>query len=330
MKPVAVIILNWNGAALLREFLPSVVKHTPAGIADVIVADNGSDDDSIAVLERDFPEVKVMRFDRNYGFAEGYNRAIRLTRYRYTVLLNSDVAVSDDWLSPLYQYMEANTDCGACQPKILSYREPSRFEYAGASGGFIDRNGYPYCRGRIFGVTEEDHGQYDAVMEVDWATGAALMVRSELYLEAGGLDAGFFAHMEEIDLCWRIRLEGYRVVAVPSGKVYHLGGGSLPVTSPRKTYLNFRNNLLMLYKNLPDSSRRGILLRRRLLDTLAWMKFMLTLDLGNANAILRAHSDFRKMKKNYTAHPDRDLISGRRNILTDYYLRGLKTFSRLN
>lgn len=330
MPPVAVIILNWNGEKLLREFLPQAVANTDPAIADVIVADNGSTDASRAMLAEEFPEVKTILFDRNYGFAEGYNLAIERTAYRYTVLLNSDVAPAPGWINALYRFMEEHPETGACQPKILSYTDPSSFEYAGAAGGFIDRNGYPYCRGRIFSTVEKDLGQYDSPMEVFWATGAALMVRTELYRRTGGLDPRFFAHMEEIDLCWRILLTGAGIMAVPSATVYHLGGGSLPASNPKKTYLNFRNNLLLLHKNLPDATRRGRLLRRRLLDTIAWAKFALTFDFANASAVWRAHRDFAKMRRHYTSHPDRDLLAERsdtrRNILVDYYLRGKKKF----
>ncbi len=327
-KPVSVIILNWNGEKLLREYLPSVIKYTPSDIADVIVADNGSTDSSLVVLRREFPTVNVMKFEKNLGFAAGYNRAIDETRYEYTVLLNSDVAVKDDWLTPLYRFMETHPDVGACQPKILSYRQPSMFEYAGAAGGFLDRNGYPYCRGRLFTTVEEDHGQYDDTLDVDWASGACLMVRSDAYLDAGGLDASFFAHMEEIDLCWRLRLAGYRVCAIGDARVYHLGGGSLPASNPRKTYLNFRNNLLMLDKNLPEADRRGALLRRRLLDTMAWAKMIATLDWENAGAVLHAHRDFRRMRGGRSEASVNSLKS-RPNILTAYYLKGRRRFSDL-
>ena len=333
MKKVAVIILNWNGEKLLREFLPSVIATTDPVIADVIVADNGSTDSSVELLHNEFPQVKVLEFSENYGFAEGYNRAINETNYPYTILLNSDVATTEGWVNPLYDYMEANPNVGACQPKIRAYTNKSHFEYAGAVGGFIDCNGYPYCRGRIFDSVEEDKGQYNEIIPIFWATGAALMVRSELYLKVGGLDSAFFAHMEEIDLCWRILLTGSDIVAVPQSMVYHLGGGSLPASNPRKTYLNFRNNLLMLHKNLPDSTRGKKLFVRRLLDTIAWAKFMATFDFKNANAILKAHRDFKKMRKIYTSHPDVDLLKTRhdchRNILVDYYLRGRKTWNRL-
>lgn len=328
-KPVAVIILNWNGQEMLSRFLPEVVKTTDNNIADIIVADNGSTDGSLQLIAERFPEVKTIRLDRNYGFAEGYNRAIAMTEYRYTVLLNSDVATSQGWVNSLFDYMESHPETGAVQPKIRSVDHPDSFEYAGASGGYIDCNGYPYCRGRIFDNVETDHGQYDDVAKVFWASGAALMVRSSLYEKAGGLDADFFAHMEEIDLCWRIQLAGYKIEVVPQSIVYHLGGGTLPASNPRKTYLNFRNNLLLLHKNLPDSCRRKRLFIRRLYDTLAWAKFIVSLDFKNASAILRAHRDFRKMAQAYTTHPDKNLLPSKPNIIFDYFLRRRSTFSQL-
>ena len=336
MKSVAVIILNWNGEKLLREFLPSVVANTDTSIADVIVADNGSTDGSRELLRKDFPQVKLLEFDENLGFAGGYNRALRETGYRYTLLLNSDVETPAGWLTPLHDFMEAHPDAAACQPKILSYKQKGKFEYAGAAGGFIDRNGYPYCRGRIFDTVEDDNGQYDTPLEVFWATGAALMVRTDLYEKAGGLDERFFAHMEEIDLCWRLLLMGHTLWCVPASHVYHLGGGSLPAANPRKTYLNFRNNLLLLHKNLPAANLRGALLRRRLLDTVAWAKFILTLDLPNASAILRAHRDFRRMRREYTTHPSINLLTRsadcrtrRPDTLLSYFIKRKRHYSQL-
>lgn len=326
MADIAVIILNWNGERLLREFLPSVVENTPRDIATVIVADNGSTDGSVDLLEREFPDVEVLRFDENYGFAGGYNRAVEATRYRYTLLLNSDVMTPRGWIEPLYDWMKTHPGAGAIMPKIRAYRDRAKFEYAGAAGGFIDRNGYPYCRGRIFDTVEEDRGQYDAPVEVFWATGAAMLVDTEAYLAAGGLDERFFAHMEEIDLCWRLKLAGRTNWVVPEVCVYHLGGASLDAANPRKTYLNFRNNLLMLHKNLPDSTRSGKLFRRRLLDTLAWAKFVVTGKWKHAAAILQSHRDFARMRKDYTEHPGRDLLVGLPNILMSYYVRGHRTF----
>ena len=326
LKPqVAVIILNWNGEKLLKEFLPSVVAHTNPEIGKVVVADNGSTDGSLSLLEKNFSSVEVLRFDKNHGYAGGYNLAIAhyASEYPYVVLLNSDVAVDGDWLSPLYRFMVEHDGVGACQPKILSYRNPSQFEYAGACGGFIDRNGYPYCRGRVFATLEEDCGQYDESMPIFWATGAALMIRSRLYLKVGGLDVDFFAHMEEIDLCWRTLLSGWQIYVVPQSHVYHLGGGSLDASNPRKTYLNFRNNLLMLHKNLPRNVGRRTLFWRRILDSIAWCKFVVAFDWKNAVAVLRAHRDFRRMRKKYVDFPSQDLLHtspSRPNILIDYFL----------
>lgn len=330
MKPIAVIILNWNGASLLREYLPSIVEHTPTDICDIIVADNGSTDDSIRILKEEFPTIKLLEFDKNYGFAEGYNKALKETGYDYTVLLNSDVAVKNDWLTPLYRLLETEPEVAAVQPKIRSYLNPEMFEYAGAAGGFLDRNGYPYCRGRIFSTVEKDNGQYDDNSEVDWATGACLMIRTQLYIEAGGLDPTFFAHMEEIDLCWRLRAMGYKLKVVTGSCVYHLGGGSLPAENPKKTYLNFRNSLLMLYKNLPAGQRKKMLFKRRLLDTLAWGMYVAKFDLANARAIFRAHRDYVKISKTYADSPAPKIpLPERRNIIVDYYIKGRKTYNLL-
>lgn len=328
---IDVIILNWNGEKLLREFLPGVVEYSDHHLARVIVADNGSTDGSVQFVKNHYSDVVLWCFDKNYGFAEGYNRAIAQSDAQYVVLLNSDVAVDSDWISPLYHFMEKHPEVVACQPKIRSYRNPQMFEYAGASGGFIDRNGYPYCRGRIFNTLETDLGQYDEPMSIFWATGAALMVRRDAYINAGGLDPLFFAHMEEIDLCWRMAINGGKIAVVPQSVVYHLGGGSLDSSNPRKTYLNFRNNLLMLHKNLPDGIRDKLLFRRRLLDTIAWAKYLLTLDFKNASAIWHAHRDFAKMRHQYTVHPSVDLLNTtprRPNILMDYYLRRRRIWTR--
>ncbi|MBR6284447.1 MAG: glycosyltransferase family 2 protein [Muribaculaceae bacterium] len=333
MKQVAVIILNWNGAGLLRRYLPSVVAHTPGDVADVIVADNGSTDESIAVLRDEFPMVEVIALDQNYGFAEGYNRAIAKIVHPYTVLLNSDVRTPDGWLEPLVAYMEGHPEVGAVQPKLLHDRDDDReeFEYAGAAGGYLDRHGYPYCRGRIFEAIEDDHGQYDHITpSILWGSGACLLVRTDLYRKAGWLDKAFFAHMEEIDLCWRIHLSGHDIRMVPQSRVYHLGGASLPQGNPRKTYLNFRNNLLLLHKNLPKQEGRRLLFVRRLMDTLAFGMALAKGHWGDARAIVKAHIDFRRMRRRYTAHPQRNLLQEmpecRCNIVTDHFLRGRKTF----
>ena len=324
-KKLAVIILNWNGRKLLERFIPDAAANTIGEEADLFVADNGSTDDSLEWLRANHPGVKVIPFPENYGFAEGYNRALEATRYPYTVLLNSDVRVPAGWWQPLLHFMEENPDVAACQPKIRSERQPEMFEYAGAAGGYLDRFGYPYCRGRLFDRVERDEGQYDGPpADVAWASGAALMVRTQDYLDAGGLDADFFAHMEEIDLCCRLLARGRRVCALTDSAVYHVGGASLDQSSPPKTYLNFRNNLLLLHKNLPRRRGRALLLKRRLLDTLAFGMFLLKGNFSHARAVLKAHGDFRRMRRKYTDLPERDVLStlpgAGRCIVLDRYL----------
>lgn len=296
MEVASVIILNWNGAEMLRTYLPSVVAHTTG--ADIIVADNGSTDTSLQVIKEEFPTVKTIVLDKNYGFAEGYNRAIEQVDSKYVVLLNSDVETPENWLTPLLDYMETHPEVAAVQPKIRSWRQRDRFEHAGAAGGYLNRLGYPYCRGRRFGKVEQDHGQYDTVAEVEWTTGACMCVRTEIYKECGGLDAAFFAHMEEIDLCWRLRNKGWRLACVPQSMVYHLGGGSLSYDNPRKTYLNFRNNLVMIYKN--SRCRWAILTIRFFLDYAAALMFLVTGKSGSTKAVYEARRDYRQMRKNYT------------------------------
>jgi len=332
-KDVAVIILNWNGESLLRQYIPGVIDNTPSQLADIIVADNGSTDNSLQLLRQSFPEVKILPFETNLGYAEGYNRAVKLTGYRYTVLLNSDVLIDSDWLTPLYNFISRNSDVAALQPKILSIRQPGKFEYAGAAGGYLDRNGYPYCRGRIFNTIEDDNGQYDDTADVDWASGACLMVDTRDYLNAGGLDSSFFAHMEEIDLCWRLKIGGKRVCAIGDSHVRHLGGASLSAGNPFKTYLNFRNNLIMLHKNLPSNLRNRIILRRRLLDTLAWGKMILSGDFKNARALWKAHRDYAAARAKILATPGADsqplMLSARPDIISQYYIGRRCTYSRL-
>lgn len=326
-KKLGVIILNWNGLELLKQFIPIASKFTVSEEADLIVADNGSSDDSLQWLRENHPEVKTIALDKNYGFAEGYNLAVDRVEYPYVTLLNSDVEVTEGWWRPILQFMEANPDVGAVQPKILSYRDKTSFEYAGAAGGYLDSLGYPYCRGRLFGSVEKDEGQYDGdPVDVAWATGACLTMPTRLYKGLGGLDKDFFAHMEEIDLCCRVHNAGYRVCAITDSKVYHVGGASLKQGNPQKTYLNFRNNLLLLHKNLPRRRGKKVLFLRRLADTLAFGMFLLKGDFQNARAVLRAHSDFRKMRGNYRDLPAADILStlpGARKsaILARYLLR---------
>ena len=280
---------------MLRTYLPSVIAHTKG--AEIIVADNGSTDDSLEVLHKEFPSVKTIVLDTNYGFAEGYNKAIEQVESEYVVLLNSDVEVTEGWLSPLLDYMTAHPEVAAVQPKIRAWRERDRFEHAGAAGGYLSWLGYPYCRGRRFGRVEQDHGQYDTIAEIDWTTGACMCVRTSVYKECGGLDAAFFAHQEEIDLCWRMRNKGWKLACVPQSVVYHLGGGSLSYDNPRKTFLNFRNNLLMIYKN-----RRFpwiVLTLRFFLDYAAAAMFLATGKKGSAKAVYEARKEYKRMRKNY-------------------------------
>lgn len=330
MTPTAVVILNWNGLHLLRRYLPDVVANSKE--ATIVVADNASTDGSLQWVAAAFPQVRTIVFDRNYGYAGGYNHAVEmLGDFPHLVLLNSDARPAPDWLRPLDKAL-SDPDVAAVQPKILSDSHPERFEYAGAAGGFIDINGYPYCRGRIFDTVEEDRGQYDIPGEIFWASGAALAIKRTDYLDAGGLDENFFAHMEEIDLCWRLRLMGKKILYAPQSTVYHLGGASLDASSPRKTYLNFRNNLLMLHKNLPaGSATKRLLMRRRLLDTLAWARFAITGRFGHAAAIVRAHRHFATMRTNYRQHPYSNLLAtpSTVNILKEYYIKRHKTFSEL-
>ncbi len=292
MCRLAIVILNWNGVEMLRSYLPSVVRSSQGEGIDVIVADNGSTDGSLQMLAEEFPDVRQIPLDHNYGFAEGYNQALKQVEAQYYMLLNSDVELRQaECLQPMLHYMDNHPGCAACQPKLLSLLHPEKFEYAGAAGGYIDRYGYPYCRGRIFDTVEDDRGQYDKIVPLHWATGAALMVRADLYWQVGGLDGSFFAHMEEIDLCWRLRRAGYQIVCVSQSKAYHLGGATLNQGNPRKTYLNFRNNIKMLRKNLPSNESRKVLLMRAVLDTVAAMKFILTGDVQNAKAIRQAWKD---------------------------------------
>ena len=334
---VAVVILNYNGASMLSRFLPSVIEYSQG--AEIVVADNGSTDDSVPVIERDFPAVRLVQLDKNYGFADGYNRALAQVEAEYYLLLNSDVEVTQGWIVPLLTFMEQNPAAVACQPKILSYNHKERFEYAGASGGFIDRYGYPYCRGRVFDTVEVDNGQYDDVCRVFWATGAAMMVRSDAFRNAGGLDGRFFAHMEEIDLCWRMLARGGEIYVVPQSTVYHVGGATLNKSNPRKTFLNFRNNLLMLYKNLPADELRRVMCIRALLDYVAALKFLLTGAWGDFKAVLRARCEYRRMRGEYKSVREQNMaaavvshIKERTcfSLLWQYYLKGKKYFSQLD
>ncbi len=330
---IAVVILNWNGRSFLGKFLPDVLRFS-SSVAEVIVADNASTDDSVSFLQKNFPAVRLIQNASNSGYTGGYNEALRKVEADYYVLLNSDVEVTANWIEPIIHLMESNKKIGACQPKILSYAHRDEFEYAGAGGGYIDRYGYPFCRGRIFGTIEKDHGQFDDSREIFWATGACMFVRAEAFHKLNGLDTAFFAHMEEIDLCWRMQLEGYQVYYCGSSSIFHVGGGTLPKNNPRKTYLNFRNNLLMIYKN-GGSRKSSILFWRAIFDLIAAFKFLFSNGYSDFLAVFEAHRDFSKMKKHYPAdsrsameYPENSMIYDR-PLLWDYYLCGRKTFSSL-
>ena len=338
MDKIAIVILNWNGRKMMEKYLPSVLEHSQE--ATVYVADNDSTDDSLNWLHIYINKVKTIVLDKNYGFAEGYNRALKQVEAEYYVLLNSDVEVTPQWLQPLLTYMDAHPEVAACQPKLRSYVDKMKFEYAGAAGGFIDRFGYPFCRGRLFDVVETDNGQYDTVQQVLWATGACLMIRSKDYWEAGGLDARFFAHNEEIDLCWRLRIMGRKIVCLPDSIVYHLGGGTLPKGNPRKTFLNFRNNLTMLYKCLPYRELYFVMACRWFLDYLAaWQTLIMNHNYGDFKAIYRARRAFKAWKNDFKE--DRKRIQKSRakssvperkkySLLWQYYVKGVRKYSDLS
>ena len=313
----AVVILNWNTEGFLREFLPGLIRSVEkVEGAEVIVADNASTDGSLDVMKNGFPQVKTLLFERNFGFTGGYNKAFSLTDSEYFVLINSDIEVTEDWLVPLVDWMDTHPECGACAPKLHSWQERDMFEYAGAAGGYLDQFGYPFCRGRVLKRLEKDNGQYDSPADVLWATGACLMVRSSVYKELGGLDERFFAHMEEIDLCWRMQLAGHKVTVVPDSVVYHVGGGTLPATSPFKLFLNYRNNLLMLDNNLAETYALGYLKKgyrtaaaaakgirkawlrtaaRKCLDLMSASVYLLTFRTDCFKAVLRAHKEYRRL-----------------------------------
>lgn len=340
MAKVAVVILNWNGEQMLAKYLPGVVEYSRQE-AEVWVADNNSSDGSMHLLETQFPQVKTLVLEQNYGFAEGYNRALKKIDAEYYILLNSDVEVTHHWLTPLVEFMDAHPQVASCQPKLLAVHDKDRFEYAGACGGFIDKYGYPFCRGRIFDVVEQDNGQYDYQQEIVWATGACMMIRAEDYWQAGGLDGRFFAHNEEIDLCWRLRLMGRKIFCIPESQVYHVGGGTLPKGNPRKTFLNFRNNLTMLYKNLPDEDLAYVMRMRWFLDYLAAFEtLVLNRNWGDCKAIFQARRVFKAWRHDFdvdrqkiqTARKEHGKISClyQKSILWQFYAKGKKTFQELN
>jgi GT2 family glycosyltransferase len=333
MKKITVVILNWNGERFLKEFLHLLEKYTPSW-AEIVVADNASTDDSVVFVRENFPQVRIILNEKNYGFAQGYNVALKQIDAEYYCLLNSDIEVTENWLEPIVSFLDKRPDVAVCQPKLLSFSDRTMFEYAGASGGFIDKYGYPFCRGRIFNTLEEDGKQYDNPIEIFWATGACMFVRASIYHQLGGLDDDFFAHMEEIDFCWRVKNAGYRVICCPDSVIYHVGGGTLPKKSSHKTFLNFRNNIILLYKNLPKRRVPWVFFVRFILDNIAAIRFLFDSGIGDFVAVYKAHFSFyaslrkniRKrswIKHKHVAH----IYNG--SIVFDYYLRKKKYFSDL-
>ena len=335
----SVIILNWNGEAMLRRFLPNVITNTQHADVEIVVADNGSTDGSLAYLRTE--PVRVIELGENFGFAEGYNRAIAQVDSDYVVLLNSDVEVTPCWLDTLLEYARTHEEVAALQPKVLSWQSKQdvlvgktqkvRFEHAGAAGGMIDCLGYPYCYGRFLTHLEEDDGQYDTPTPIFWASGACMFIRRDVYVKEGGLDSVFFAHQEEIDLCWRLHCRGYQIMSVPQSVVYHVGGGTLEYESPRKTFLNFRNNLLMLYKNLPPVQWLLVMLIRWPLDYVAALQMLLSGKWLNFKAVFQARCAFWRLRKQYKAIRAANLRKSevlypttisKRSIIVDYYLLG--------
>ena len=339
MKKTAVVILNWNGKELLEKFLPSVVKNTPQEFADVWVIDNNSSDDSINFLEKEYPQIKLVKLDKNYGFAGGYNRGLKQINdgYEYFALINSDLEVTEGWLESLVEVLERDEKIAAVQPKIKSYRNKEYFDHAGAAGGFLDKDYYPFCRGRIGDVVEKDEGQYDSELEIFWASGAAFLIRSNLFFEVGGFDEYFFAHMEEIDLAWRLKARGYKIWFTPASVVYHVGGASLDASKPFKTFLNFRNSIVMIYKN--KKSVFPFLVWRLLVDTAIAFTFLPKLKFGHFLAVVKAHCQsyvcmykHRKARKENMAKTvvwDFDEIYPK-SILWQHKVKGKKYFKELN
>jgi GT2 family glycosyltransferase len=339
MTQVSIVILNWNTRSFLEQFLPGLVQHSQLPGVEIVVADNKSTDDSMEFMAREYPEIKTIQLEENHGFSGGYNRALEQLDSKYFLLLNSDIEVTPGWLEPLIACLEGKDKIAACTPKIKDFKNKALYEYAGAAGGYIDRYGYPFCRGRIFDTLEEDLGQYDDSTEVFWGSGACLLVRAELYRKAGGLDENFFAHMEEIDLCWRLKRLGYQIHYVPQSTVYHVGGGTLSRGNPKKTFLNFRNNLLLLYKNLPSKRKKKILFTRKILDGISAFRFLLQGDIRDFRAVFRAHRAYYGMKASYKGInkqnkvPENNVIvSGiyPRSIVADFFLKGKKRFDQLD
>jgi GT2 family glycosyltransferase len=338
MVKTAIVILNWNGLEYLKRFLPGIIINSAADGVSIYIADNGSTDGSVSWTEENHPGVNLIKFEKNHGFAGGYNLALSQVEAQYYILINSDVEVTPGWAEKLTVFMDNNPEAAACQPKILSWHDRGCFEYAGAAGGYLDKSGYPFCRGRIFDNPERDNGQYDSATEVFWTSGACMIVRSEAWNRCGGFDPDFFAHMEEIDLCWRFLLSGYRLFHIPGVSVYHVGGGSLPYDSPYKAYLNFRNNLFMLYKNLPEHRLYRTLFSRMLLDGIAAITFLVHGKPKSMRSVWLAHMDFyrnlkhlktkrEKIERPFPGNPGKYILN--KSIVFEFYIKGNKTFDRL-
>jgi len=330
----AVVILNWNGEKYLKKFLPSLIKYTNIPDTKLIVADNGSNDNSVSFIKEKYPSIELLLFDNNYGFTGGYNKAFELIDAEYFVLLNSDVEVTENWLSPIIIMMDKDKNIAAAMPKINSYSQKNDFEYAGASGGFIDKYGYPFCRGRILSTIESDYKQYNDIREVFWAGGAAMFIRAENYKQSGGLDSDFFAHMEEIDLCWRLKNQGFKIMVNPESMVYHVGGGTLPNNSPGKIFFNYRNNLFLLLKNLPREKIIPIIFSRLVLDGLSGLIYLLTFKFGFFFAVLKAHFSFYfKIAKTFKKRQDIKVQNHKeiynKSIVINYFIKNKKSFDQL-
>lgn len=330
MAKLAIVILNWNGRKFLERFLPALMRFSP-DYADIVIADNGSDDDSVVFLKSQYPSLRLLEFSHNQGFAKGYNMALQQIDAQYYCLLNSDMEVTPHWVEPVVELMDADATIAAVQPKLRSFYRRDEFEYAGAAGGFIDKYGYPFCRGRVFGNVEKDFGQYDTAMDVFWASGAALFVRADVYHRVGGFDDDFFAHMEEIDLCWRIKNAGYKIKINPASVVYHIGGGTLPKDNSLKTFLNFRNDLFLLLKNLPADRLAVTFTLRFLLDQLAAFVFLLQGHFKDFLAVYKAilvflfhYKEFKKKRSTLSKMAFQDAYP--KSIVFLHYFKGKKYF----
>ncbi|MCF8225462.1 MAG: glycosyltransferase family 2 protein [Bacteroidales bacterium] len=338
MTDISIVILNWNGKEYLERFLPSLEANSDEPGVEIIVADNNSADDSLDFLKEHYKKIKIIRLEKNYGFAGGYNRALEQVNSKYFLLLNSDIEVSRNWLKPLHELLEKNDNFAACSPVLLDYNNRNSYEYAGAAGGYIDKFGYTFCRGRIFNSTEPVNDTYKDPMEVFWITGACMLIRADVFKKSGGFDDHFFAHMEEVDLCWRLKNKGYRFAVVPESRVYHVGGGTLPKHNPYKTFLNFRNNLFLIYKNAPEKLVKRIIKIRLVLDFISSLMYIATFNFKDAGSIWTAHRAFRSEKTRYRnfRETNRSAIVNAdhpeiytKSVVFDYFIAGRKKFITL-